>query len=84
MDREIFYTFGEAKILLERWRQKYNTFTPHSALSYRPTGTRDRGMATDYRASVRERGRSNVGRGLNRGAGQDSGASLGQIRKASR
>ena len=36
LDREIFYTLGEAKILIERWRQEYNTFRPHSALGYRP------------------------------------------------
>ncbi len=36
LNREIFYTLGEAKILIERWRQEYNTFRPHSALGYRP------------------------------------------------
>jgi transposase InsO family protein len=36
LDREIFYTLGEAKILIERWRHEYNTFRPHSALGYRP------------------------------------------------
>jgi transposase InsO family protein len=36
LDREIFYTLGEAKILIERWRREYNTFRPHSALGYRP------------------------------------------------
>jgi transposase InsO family protein len=36
LDREIFYTLTEAKILIERWRQEYNTFRPHSALGYRP------------------------------------------------
>jgi putative transposase len=36
LDREIFYTLGEAKVLIERWRQEYNTFRPHSALGYRP------------------------------------------------
>ncbi len=36
LDREIFYTLGEAKILIGRWRQEYNTFRPHSALGYRP------------------------------------------------
>ena len=35
-DREIFYTLTEAKILIERWRQAYNTVRPHSALGYRP------------------------------------------------
>ena len=36
LDREIFYTLDEAKVLIERWRQEYNTFRPHSALGYRP------------------------------------------------
>jgi transposase InsO family protein len=36
LDREIFYTLGEAKVLIERWRQEYNMFRPHSALGYRP------------------------------------------------
>ena len=36
LNREIFYRLGEAKILIERWRQEYNTFRPHSALGYRP------------------------------------------------
>ncbi|MEE8593705.1 MAG: transposase, partial [Candidatus Bipolaricaulota bacterium] len=36
LDREIFYTLAEAKILIERRRQEYNTFRPHSALGYRP------------------------------------------------
>ena len=36
LDREIFYTWTEAKILIERWRRQYNTVRPHSALGYRP------------------------------------------------
>ena len=36
LDREIFYTLTEAKILIERWRRQYNTVRPHSALGYRP------------------------------------------------
>jgi putative transposase len=36
LDREIFYTLTEAKILIERWRREYNTVRPHSALDYRP------------------------------------------------
>ena len=35
LDREIFYTLTEAKILIERWRREYNTVRPHSALGYR-------------------------------------------------
>ena len=36
LDREIFYTLQEAQLLIERWRQHYNRFRPHSALGYRP------------------------------------------------
>ena len=36
LDREIFYTLTEAKILIDRWRRQYNTVRPHSALGYRP------------------------------------------------
>ena len=36
LDREIFYTLTEAKILIERWRREYNTVRPPSALGYRP------------------------------------------------
>jgi transposase InsO family protein len=36
LDREIFYTLGEAKVLLEHWRQHYNRVRPHSALGYQP------------------------------------------------
>jgi hypothetical protein len=38
LDREIFYTVAEAKVLVERWRREYNTIRPHSALGYRPPG----------------------------------------------
>lgn len=36
LDREIFDTLLETKILTERWRREYNTIRPHSALGYRP------------------------------------------------
>ena len=36
LDREIFYTLTEAKVLIEQWRRQYNTVRPHSALGYRP------------------------------------------------
>jgi transposase InsO family protein len=36
LDREIFDTLLEAKVLIERWRQEYNTVRPHSSLGYRP------------------------------------------------
>ncbi len=36
LNGEIFYTLQEAQIIIERWRQQYNTHRPHSALGYRP------------------------------------------------
>ena len=36
LNGEIFYSLREAQILIERWRQHYNTKRPHSALGYRP------------------------------------------------
>ena len=36
LNREIFTTLTEAKILIEQWRREYNHVRPHSALSYRP------------------------------------------------
>ncbi len=32
----IFYTLKEAKVLIEDWRNEYNTIRPHSSLGYRP------------------------------------------------
>jgi transposase InsO family protein len=36
---EIFYTLEEAKVIIESWRQHYNTVRPHSSLGYRPPAT---------------------------------------------
>jgi len=36
LDREIFYSLTEAKVLIEMWRRHYNTVRPHSSLGYRP------------------------------------------------
>jgi putative transposase len=36
LNREVFTTLMEAKVLIENWRQEYNTVRPHSALRYRP------------------------------------------------
>jgi transposase InsO family protein len=36
INREVFTTLLEAKILIQRWRQEYNQVRPHSALGYRP------------------------------------------------
>jgi transposase InsO family protein len=36
LDREIFYTLWEAKVLVARWKKEYNQVRPHSSLGYRP------------------------------------------------
>jgi len=36
LNREIFITLEEAKVLIEQWRREYNQVRPHSALGYRP------------------------------------------------
>jgi putative transposase len=36
LNREIFYTLQEAKILIEHWKKEYNQVRPHSALRYKP------------------------------------------------
>ena len=36
LNGEIFYSLKEARIIIEQWRQHYNTQRPHSALGYRP------------------------------------------------
>jgi len=36
LNGEIFFTLFEAKVLIERWRQHYNTKRPHSSLDYHP------------------------------------------------
>ena len=36
LNGELFYTLQEARVIVEGWRQRYNTHRPHSALGYRP------------------------------------------------
>jgi putative transposase len=36
LNPEIFYSLKEAQVVIENWRQHYNTCRPHSALGYRP------------------------------------------------
>lgn len=36
LNREIFSTLTEAKVLIEQWRKEYNQIRPHSSLGYRP------------------------------------------------
>jgi hypothetical protein len=34
--QRIFYTLKEAQVLIEGWRQEYNTFKSHRSLNYHP------------------------------------------------
>jgi len=36
LNREIFTTLEEARVLIEQWRKEYNQVRPHSALGYHP------------------------------------------------
>ncbi len=36
LNREVFTTLMEAKVLISEWREEYNQFRPHSSLNYRP------------------------------------------------
>ena len=36
LNGELFYALREAQVLIQRWRDFYNTESPHSALGYRP------------------------------------------------
>ena len=36
LNRELFDTLDEAKVMVERWRHEYNRIRPHSSLDYRP------------------------------------------------
>jgi putative transposase len=36
LNGELFYSLAEAKIVIEGWRQHYNTRRPHSSLGYKP------------------------------------------------
>ena len=36
LNREIFTTLTEARVLIKEWRREYNQVRPHSSLDYRP------------------------------------------------
>jgi len=36
LNREVFTTLAEAKVLIEQWRKEYNQIRPHSARGYHP------------------------------------------------
>jgi putative transposase len=36
LDREVFTTMVEARVLISEWKREYNQIRPHSSLNYRP------------------------------------------------
>jgi len=36
LNREIFTTLTEVRVLIEQWRKEYNQVRPHGSLGYRP------------------------------------------------
>jgi transposase InsO family protein len=36
LNREIFTTLTEARVLIKQWQQEYNQVRPHSSIGYRP------------------------------------------------
>jgi transposase InsO family protein len=46
LNREIFATLTEARILIERWVHEYNCIRPHSSLGYRPPAPEARLVGT--------------------------------------
>jgi len=36
LNGEIFYSLREATVVIEQWRNQYNTIRPHSSLNYQP------------------------------------------------
>ncbi len=36
LDGEIFYSLREAEVVIESWREHYNTVRPHASLGFRP------------------------------------------------
>jgi putative transposase len=45
LNGELFYTLHETPVIVEGWRQRYNTQRPHSALGYRPPAPETRTFA---------------------------------------
>ena len=45
LNGEVFYSLAEARIVIESWRQHYNTQRPHSSLGYKPPAPHRRALA---------------------------------------
>jgi putative transposase len=58
LDREVFETLLEAKVLIERWRVEYNTIRPHSSLGYRPPAPEVRPLERPASAALQQASRA--------------------------
>jgi transposase InsO family protein len=54
LDREVFDSLYEAKVLIVRWRIDYNTISPHSSLGYRPPGSATSAPGRPASATLRQ------------------------------
>jgi transposase InsO family protein len=52
LNRKVFYSLKEAKVLIEEWRREYNTVRPHSSLGYRPPAPTSIAGSASERAAV--------------------------------
>ncbi len=66
LDREIFYSLREAKVLIEWWRQHYHQVRPHSALGYWPPAPETQAVGWPC-ATLRATPRLNYPDGLSQG-----------------
>ena len=48
LNGEIFYSLKEATVVIEQWRNYYNTIRPHSSLGYRPPAPQTAALEMHY------------------------------------
>ena len=77
LDREIFFTVAEAKILIERWRREYNTVRAPQRAGLPPTGPTSDHAGDAWK--LRNESSSLIRTGSTVGAGQPRHAELSMI-----
>ncbi|MBL6997491.1 MAG: transposase [Phycisphaerales bacterium] len=55
LNGEIFYTLTEVKVLIEQWRNNYNTIRLHSSLGYRPPAPQRQNLRNQRRRILSRR-----------------------------
>jgi transposase InsO family protein len=61
LEHEQFDTLLEAKVLIERWRRRFNAVRPHSSLGYQPPAPEASSLVRSLRLRLRERKRLALG-----------------------